>query len=141
MENKSKFIKSFTAYSTIAVITGAIVLIETVPGLKYDTDSKNQFYVNIHVKKDSYINLELQNLNEFDNIEIYTLNGSIDLRPDSIEQITYLNNNSEIVISMVDSVKYYTGIFNYGKGCYIFEENLCKNSKNEIFQYILGHNS
>ena len=43
MENKNKFIRSFATYSTFAVITGAIVLIETVPGFKADNMfKKNQ---------------------------------------------------------------------------------------------------
>lgn len=138
MENKNKFIRSFATYSTFAVITGAIVLIETVPGFK--ADNSNQFYVDIDVQKKSSenkINLELKKLNEFDNIEISTLNGNIKLDAKDIDKITYLNDNEEIVISMTDSVKYYIGVFDYNKESYVFEENLCAYSKNEIQQYVL----
>ena len=103
MENKNKFIRSFATYSTFAVITGAIVLIETVPGFK--ADNSNQFYVDIDVQKKSSenkINLELKKLNEFDNIEISTLNGNIKLDAKDIDKITYLNDNEEIVISIFE---------------------------------------
>lgn len=138
MENKNKFIRSFATYSTFAAITGAIVLIETVPGFK--ADNSNQFYVDIDVQKKSSenkINLELKKLNEFDNIEISTLNGNIKLDAKDIDKITYLNDNEEIVISMIGSVKYYIGVFDYNKDSYVFEEHLCAYSKNEIHQYVL----
>ncbi len=138
MENKNKFIRSFATYGTFAVITGAIVLIETVPGFK--ADNSNQFYVDINVQKkssDNKIDLELKKLNEFDNIEISTINGNIKLDTKDIDKITYLNDNEEIVISMIGSVKYYIGVFDYNKEHYVFEEHLCAYSKNEIHQYVL----
>ena len=125
MENKNKFIRSFATYSTFAAITGAIVLIETVPGFK--ADNSNQFYVDIDVQKKSSEN----------NIEISTLNGNIKLDAKDIDKITYLNDNEEIVISMIGSVKYYIGVFDYNKDSYVFEEHLCAYSKNEIHQYVL----
>lgn len=143
MENKKKkFIKSFIPYSTYILIAGAVVLVETVPGLRYDKNEQNQFYTNIIVENHNdmkNINLELQKLNEFNDIEIMTLNGNITLNPNDIEEISYLNGNEEIVISMEESLTYYVGSFDYDQECYIFEEYECQNSKNEIPQYILTH--
>ena len=143
MENKkNKFIKSFIPYSTYILIVGAVVLVEAVPGLRYDKNEQNQFYTNIVVEHHSdtkNINLELQKLNEFNDIEIMTLNGNITLNPNDIEQISYLNGNEDIVISMDESLTYYVGSFDYDRECYIFEECECQNSKNEIPQYILTH--
>lgn len=142
MENKGKkFIKSLVPYSTYALIAGAIVLIETVPGLKYDKDEQNKFYTNIEVENNSnsiVINLELKKLSELNDIEIMTNDGFIKLNTKDVERISYINNNEEIIISMVDSLKYYVGIFDYNQKCYIFEEYICKNTKNEVQQYILN---
>ena len=135
MVKKDKFINSFVSYSTVAVIAGAIVLIENVPGFK--ADDKNQFHVKVDVETKKNINLELKELNEFDYIEISTLDGKVKIDTKNIDKITYLNNNEEIVISMTGSVKYYIGVFDYNKESYVFEEHLCAYSKNEIQQYVL----
>ena len=137
--NKKERIKYLVVrYSTFAIIAGSVVLVDHIPGLKYD-GNRNKFYVSINVEKKENNNIitpVLKSIDDFNEIKINIDNENIIIDPNTIDSIKYLDNNEIIIISFEKSTKYYIGIFDYQKQCYQYHKKVFNYSKNEINSYV-----